>query len=250
MNTVERFSNRVDNYIRYRPGYPPGVLDLFRGEMDLRLESVIADIGSGTGISSKMFLENGNEVFGVEPNDAMRSAGEKFLGDFPKFRSINGTAENTTLKDGSVDCVVAAQAFHWFDPEKTRSEFKRILKENGFAALIWNERQLNTTPFLIEYEQFLLKFANDYSKVRHDNINEGRLADFFQRDYRQETFENRQIFDFDGIKGRVLSSSYMPAETDEKYQRMTEDLRDIFAKHAESGKIELSYDTAVFYSHL
>ncbi len=250
MNTVERFSNRVDNYIRYRPGYPPGVLDLFRGEMDLRLESVIADIGSGTGISSKMFLENGNEVFGVEPNDAMRSAGEKFLGDFPKFRSINGTAENTTLKDGSVDCVVAAQAFHWFDPEKTRSEFKRILKENGFAALIWNERQLNPTPFLIEYEQFLLKFANDYSKVRHDNINEGRLADFFQRDYRQETFENRQIFDFDGIKGRVLSSSYMPAETDEKYQRMTEDLRDIFAKHAESGKIELSYDTAVFYSHL
>lgn len=250
MNTVERFSNRVENYIKYRPGYPPGVLDLFRREMDLRLDSVIADIGSGTGISSKMFLENGNEVFGVEPNDAMRSAGEKFLGDFPKFHSINGTAENTTLKDGSVDCVVAAQAFHWFDPEKTRSEFKRILKENGFAALIWNERQLNTTPFLIEYEQFLLKFANDYSKVRHDNINEGRLADFFQRDYRQETFENRQIFDFDGIKGRVLSSSYMPAETDEKYQRMTEDLRDIFAKHAESGKIELSYDTAVFYSHL
>ena len=102
-----------------------------------------------------MFLENGNEVFGVEPNELMRSAGVEFLAGFPKFRSISGTAENTTLSDGSVDLVVTAQAFHWFDPEKARAEFKRILKENGFVALIWNERQLNTTPSLAEYEQFL-----------------------------------------------------------------------------------------------
>lgn len=250
MKTVERFSNRVENYIKYRPGYPPEVLQLFRDEMDLRPNSIIADIGSGTGISARMFLENGNEVFGVEPNDAMRSAAEELLSGFPKFRSLNGTAENTGLPDNSVDIVLAAQAFHWFDPEKTRAEFTRILKQKGFAALIWNERQLNTTPFLAEYEEFLLKFANDYTKVRHENIDKENLRSFFSGDFRQATFENQQILDFDGLQGRVLSSSYMPSEADETYLLMTEELRALFAKHAERGKIKLSYDTNVFYAQL
>ena len=249
-DTVERFSNRVENYVKYRPTYPPEVLQLFRGEMGLRPDSLIADVGSGTGISAKLFLENGNEVFGVEPNDAMRAAAEEFLTNFPNFHSRNGTAENTGLPEDSVDFVIAAQAFHWFDPEKTRAEFKRILKNNGFAALLWNERQLDTTPFLREYEQFLLKFANDYTKVRHENIDEEKLFDFFGIDFRRATFENRQIFDFDGLKGRVLSSSYMPAEGDRSYQPMITELQALFAKHAESGKIELSYDTNVFYAQL
>ncbi len=119
-DTVERFSNRVENYVKYRPGYPREVLDLFRDEMNLTENSVIADIGSGTGISAKLFLENGNEVFGVEPNAAMRGAAEEFLREFPKFKSVDGTAENTNLPDNSVDLVVAAQAFHWFDKDKTR----------------------------------------------------------------------------------------------------------------------------------
>ena len=127
MNTVQRFSNRVENYVKFRPGYPPEVLQLFHDEMKLRPDSVIADIGSGTGISAKLFLENGNEVFGVEPNDAMRSAAENFLSGYSKFRSVNGTAENTTLDESSLDFVIAAQAFHWFKPEETHGEFKRIL---------------------------------------------------------------------------------------------------------------------------
>lgn len=250
LETVNRFSNRVENYVKYRPGYLPEVLQLFRDEMNLRSDSVIADVGSGTGISTKLFLDNGNKVFGVEPNDAMRAAAEAFLVSFPKFQSWNGTAEHTGLPDGSVDLVIAAQAFHWFDPEKTKAEFKRIAKENGFVALMWNERQLDRTPFLREYEQFLLAFANDYTKVRHENIDEEKLFDVFGQEFRRATFENRQIFDFDGLKGRVLSSSYMPAEVDQSYLAMIKELKALFAKHAESGKIELSYDTNVFYAQL
>ncbi|MEJ7848618.1 MAG: class I SAM-dependent methyltransferase [Pyrinomonadaceae bacterium] len=247
-STVERFSNRVENYVKYRPGYPAEVLRLFRNEMNLTESSVIADIGSGTGISSKLFSENGNKVFGVEPNAAMRSAAEEFLVDFPNFISVDGTAENTNLPDDSVDLIIAAQAFHWFDQTKTLGEFKRILHPNGFIALIWNERQLDTTPFLIEYEKFLLKFANDYTKVRHDSVNEKSLADFFQTDFHRATFQNEQVFDFEGLKGRVLSSSYMPSETHENYVPMVAELRPLFAKHAESGKIKVFYDTNVFYS--
>ena len=250
MKTVERFSNRVENYVKYRPDYPPEVLQLFRDEMDLRANSVVADIGSGTGISAKMFLENGNEVLGVEPNDAMRSAAEQFLSGFPNFRSVKGTAENTGLADSSVDIVIAAQAFHWFDPEPTRAEFKRILKPHRFAVLIWNERQLNTTPFLIEYEKFLLKFAKDYTKVRHENVNEEKLRGFFGGGVQRVTFQNHQVLDLNGLHGRVLSSSYMPAEADESYRKMSEELSVLFAKHAERGKIRLSYDTNVFYARL
>ena len=142
MNTVERFSNRVANYVKYRPGYPKEILDVFRDEMNLRTDSIIADVGSGTGISSKVFLENGNKVHGVEPNAAMREAAEEFLNNFPQFESVDGTSEATNLPDDSVDFIIAAQAFHWFEPNKTRPEFKRILREGGYVALIWNERQI------------------------------------------------------------------------------------------------------------
>ena len=247
-NTVERFSDRVENYVKYRPTYPPGVLDLFREEMNLQTGSVIADIGSGTGISTKIFLENGNTVFGVEPNEQMREAAEKFLKDFPNFKSIDGTAENTNLPDESIDFVVAAQAFHWFDKEQTRAEFKRILRPRGFVVLIWNERQLDTTEFLLEYENLLIEFGNDYQKVRHDNVTESTLSEFFQIDFRRKSFLNVQTLDFEGLKGRLLSSSYMPSEKDSKFEPMIGKLRLVFDKYSESGKIQVLYSTNVFYS--
>lgn len=247
-NTVERFSNRVENYVKYRPTYPGEVLELFKREIGLTANYVIADVGSGTGISSKLFLENGNTVFGVEPNVAMREAAEGFLQDYERFKSIDGTAENTTLPDHFVDIVIAAQAFHWFDPKATLGEFKRILKPGGWVALMWNERQLDTTPFLIEYEQLLLKFASDYTKVRHDNINEDSLKSFFNKDFERAIFSNAQALDFEGIKGRVSSSSYMPSETDANYAPMASELKSLFAKHAQNDRISLLYDTNVFYT--
>jgi ubiquinone/menaquinone biosynthesis C-methylase UbiE len=248
MNAVERFSNRVENYVKYRPDYPPQVLDVFRDRMNLQKSSIVADIGAGTGISSKMFLENGNFVCAVEPNATMREAAKEFLKDFPRFRIIEGTAENTNLPDASVDFVVAAQAFHWFDREKTRAEFRRVLRRNGYAALIWNERQLDTNDFLREYENLLRKYGTDYEKVRHDNIEEKILQDFFQAGFERQTFKNAQTVDFEGLKGRMLSASYIPTEADAAFEPLIADLRRLFAKYAESGKIQILYDTNVFYS--
>jgi SAM-dependent methyltransferase len=196
-----------------------------------------------------MFLENGNTVHCVEPNDAMRAAAEQLIGDFPGFKSVKGTAEDTTLPDRSIDIVISAQAFHWFDPEKARPEFQRILKPGGFAALIWNIRQLEGTPFLVEYEQFLIDNANDYGAVRHDNITDDEIAAFFKQGYKKASFENEQIFDFDGLRGRMFSSSYMPAEGSERGREVEQKLRILFDKHAENGKIRVSYDTNVFYSN-
>ncbi len=223
---------------------------LFRDEMNLQTDSIIADIGAGTGISARLFLENGNSVFGVEPNRAMRQAAENFLKDFPDFKSVDGTAENTTLDAKSVDFVVAAQAFHWFDETKTRAEFKRILKTGGFVVLMWNERQLDTTAFLRDYENLLIEFGTDYAQVRHENITKETLQSFFQTDFEQAVFRNKQTVDFDGLKGRMLSSSYIPPEENPRFPAMIKNLESLFATHAENGKIDILYNTRIFYGQL
>jgi SAM-dependent methyltransferase len=250
MNTVERFSNRVANYVKYRPGYPVEVIQFFKDRLGLNFGSVIADIGSGTGLSAKVFLENGNTVYGVEPNGAMRDAGEEFLIDFPNFKSVDGTSEATTLPDAFVDHIIAAQAFHWFEPVGTRLEFRRILKPGGYVSLIWNERHTDSTPFLREYEQLLLKYGSDYKEVRHEQITFDVLSAFFLVPFEQATFQNVQIFDFDGLKGRLLSSSYMPSETDTAFEPMIKELEPLFAKHAERGRIKVLYDTNIYYCQL
>lgn len=249
-DTIERFSNRVENYVKYRPDYPREIIAFLESKCGLTHETLIADVGCGTGISSRLFLENCNSVIGVEPNVAMRTAAFEQLAEFPDFMIVDGTSDNTTLPDTSVDMVIAAQAFHWFDPEKTRTEFKRILKPGGHIVLIWNERQLDTTPFLIEYETFLVKYAYDYGTVRHENITTAELTGFFQKEYCSATFQNFQIFDFEGLKGRMLSSSYMPNETDTVFAAMIEDLRSLFAKYAENGRIKVFYDTRGYYSQV
>jgi ubiquinone/menaquinone biosynthesis C-methylase UbiE len=226
------------------------MLSFFEDELGLTVDSVVADIGSGTGLSSRLFLENGNTVYGVEPNDGMRAAAEEYLNEFPNFRSVIGSADNTRLPDNSVDLVIAAQAFHWFEPSAARREFARILKPDSYTALIWNERQLDTTPFLSEYEQLLLKYANDYTLVRHENINDNRLGEFFGKPFSRKTFDNVQVFDFNGLKGRVLSSSYMPTESDERYGEMIGELGSLFAKYAEKDRIKILYDTRVYYTKL
>jgi SAM-dependent methyltransferase len=249
-DTVQRFSNRVENYIKYRPTYPPEVLELFKSEMDLTEESIFADIGSGPGNLARQFLENGNTVYCVEPNDAMRKAAEDLLGKYPGFCSINGNSENTTLPDAWVDFVTAAQAFHWFRPGPTQMEFRRILKPHGYVALIWNIRHLDSTPFLREYEQFILENANDYGAVRHENITETEIAAFFESSYEKATFDNIQILDFEGLRGRLFSSSYMPAEDSEKGRQVEKDLLRLFESHAREGRIEVFYDTEIYYSKL
>lgn len=249
-DTVERFSNRVANYVKYRPDYPREIVAYLAEKCGLAKDQIIADIGCGTGISTKLFLENGNRVFGVEPNKAMREAAISFLAQFRGFTPIDGTAEATTLPDSSVDFVVAAQAFHWFDLTRTKPEFKRIVRPGGHIVLMWNERQLGTTPFLIEYEDLLIKYSTDYSVVRHDRFDASVLDEYFDNGVNSATFPNLQDLDFDGLKGRMLSASYMPSEEDAVYPQMIDELRSLFAKHNENGKIKVLYDTNVYFSRV
>jgi len=249
-NSTQRFSSRVENYARYRPGYPPKVIDVLKEECGLTADSVIADIASGTGIFTRLLLENGNRVFGVEPNADMRKAGEKFLGQFPKFASIDGTAEATTLPDHSVDLVTAAQAAHWFEHDKARKEFVRILKAAGWLVLIWNERETGTTAFLRAYEKLLLTFGTDYKEVRHERTT-AEIAQFFTPSpFRLHKLATEQAFDYSGVEGRLLSSSYTPSPEHPNYAPMLRELRSIFEQYASDGKVTLHYTTQVFYGRL
>ena len=205
LNPTKRFSSRVDNYVRYRPGYPAQIIDLLRSECGLTTDSIVADIGSGTGKLSEIFLKAGCQVFGVEPNKEMREAGERL--DAPNFNSIDGTAEATTLPSHSVNFVTAGQAFHWFEPAKCRPEFVRILKPGGWLAIIWNDRRNDTTPFLADYERLLAEFGTDYAEACHRRTDKPEvIRAFFGKEPRFKSFNNNQQFDFDGIKGRLLSS--------------------------------------------
>jgi ubiquinone/menaquinone biosynthesis C-methylase UbiE len=242
----ERFSDRVENYIRYRPSYPPAVMSLLRKETGVKAASIVADIGSGTGISTELFLREGCTVYAVEPNPEMRAAAQRLLGRYGNLRSVNGSAEATTLPDHSVDLVTAAQAFHWFKPAPTREEFTRILKPDGRVALIWNERKLEATAFLRAYEALLMKHATDYAKVRHENVNATALARFFRDGkYTTHTFANQQRFDYESLKGRLLSSSYAPSAGQPGHEAMISELADIFARCQVDGKVSFDYDTKV-----
>ena len=178
-DSTKRFSNRVADYVRYRPDYPRGILAILEAETGLSADSRIADVGSGTGISAELFLAHGNVVDAVEPNADMRAAAEATLAQYPRFHSVVGTAEATTLADNSVDYVVAAQAFHWLDAQATRREFARILRADGWVVLIWNTRRVDATPFLRAYEVLLQKFATDYRQVDHRNIDQEKLQSFY-----------------------------------------------------------------------
>jgi len=249
-DATQRFSSRVDNYVRFRPGYPTEVLALLRRECGLTPDSVIADIASGTGIFTRMLAENGNRVFGVEPNDEMRRAGEQFLQNYARFTSIAGTAEATTLPDRSVDIVTAAQAAHWFDREKARREFLRILKPGGWTVLVWNERRTDSTPFLRDYEQLLLTYGTDYQEVRHERTT-AEIADFFApSSFRSSTLEMRQKVDFGGLEGRLLSSSYTPTPDHANYEPMLRELRRTFDGHQVNGSVSLDYNTLVYYGQI
>lgn len=250
-NATTRFSNRVQYYVKYRPTYPPGIIEFLGQTIGLTTQSVIADIGSGTGLLSELFLKHGNLVYGVEPNLEMRQAGEVLLKDYPNFYSINGSAELTTLSAETIDVIVAGQAFHWFDVAQCRQEFQRILKPGAWIALIWNERQTDSTPFLQAFEAFLHRFSTDYQHVNHKNVDADVLRAFFGGDhYQLQTFPNTQVFDYAGLEGRVLSSSYIPLDDDPNYEVMLTTLKQLFTDYQAKETVSFLYDTRVFYGQL
>ena len=249
-NATSRFSDRVENYVRYRPGYPAEVLRTLIAECGLSPGHVVADIASGTGIWTRMLLENGNPVFGVEPNAEMREAGERLLAIFPNFTSVTGTAEATTLPDQSVDFVTAAQAAHWFDRERARQEFVRILKPGGWLVLLWNERLTDSTNFLRDYEQLLLTYGTDYQDVRHERTTDAVNEFFDPAPFEERSFPMRQEFDYGGVEGRLLSSSYAPGPEHAQHAHMLQELRRIFEDCAVQGRVAFEYKTRLYFGRL
>ena len=251
MDPTQRFSSRVENYVKYRPRYPREVIATMEKECGLIPSATVADIGSGTGALTELFVHYGNTVFAVEPNREMRRAAESLLKKHPGFRSIEGRAEATTLGEQSADYVVVGQAFHWFATQEVHREFLRILKPPFWMMIVWNEREFDTTPFLIAYDQLLQRHAPDYAREKHRRVYDTALEGFFRdRRYTERTFGSRQDVNYAGLKGRMLSSSYTPEPGHPNHGPIVSELRQIFQEHQVEGLVTLKYVTRMYYGKL
>jgi SAM-dependent methyltransferase len=245
---TRRFSSRAGNYVKYRPSYPQAVLATLSAECELTSASVIADIGSGTGLLTELFLENGNPVYAVEPNPEMRAEGERFLRKYSSFRSVAGRAEASTLADRSMDFVVAGQAFHWFEPQGARDEFVRILRPTGWGALIWNQVEIRSTAFLQAYERLLNKYATYRARVDHRERDAAAAAALFGvGGFKSNTFNHTQRLHHEGVRGRTLSLSSVPGPGDPDHENMLAELAEIFRTHQVHGIVEFPYVTTMYY---
>jgi SAM-dependent methyltransferase len=246
----QRFSNRVADYLRYRPGYPTEALALLRSECGLRSGHVIADVGSGTGFLSELFLKNGNRVYGIEPNQAMRQAGEDYLASYDSFVSVDASAEATALENATIDFVTAGQAFHWFEPAAARLEFQRILKPSGWVVVMWNDRQMDSA-FGNAYEQLLVKYGTDYRRVRESYPESGKMQEFFAGGtVSQHSVPNAQTLDWEGLAGRLRSSSYAPQEDQPNYAPMMAALEELFRANQQDRHVRMEYATHVYFGRL
>ncbi len=244
---TDRFTHRVDDYVRTRPSYPPALLDWLRAEHGVTPSWTVADVGAGTGISARMFLAAGHPVIAVEPNDAMRAAADAALGAHPRYRSVPGRAEATGLADGSVDLVSAAQAFHWFEPEAIHQEWQRILRPAGLVLVVWNARRLSGTPFLDGYERLLQEHATDYAAVAERYRSGEEMRRWFGAGFRGELhLETRQALDRQGLRGRILSSSYAPRPGHPRHAPMLEAVDRLFDESAVGGQVTLEYDVRAY----
>jgi SAM-dependent methyltransferase len=245
---LRRFSDRVDDYVRYRPGYPPAVIGLLQAEAGLGPASAVADVGAGTGIFTRLLLDTGAKVFAVEPNEAMRGAAEGQFRGRGNFISVPGTAEATGLADRSAGLVTCAQAFHWFDPERTRREFRRLLVPDGWCALIWNTAIVGGSEFARGYERIKAEFGTDFHAIRHENLEAlNRFDPFFGAGaWKKHSFENFQSLDLPGLRGRLLSSSYAPKAGDPRHLPMLAAVEELFGRCQRGGEIRMDYTTDVF----
>lgn len=250
-DSTQRFSDRVADYQRYRPGYPDAAFDYLIEYCRLTRDDAVVDVGAGTGLSTEPWLARGFRVQAVEPNAEMRAAAAATLAAYPQLELMDAAAEALPMPDGSVALVTAAQAFHWFDSDATRREFKRVLKPRGYVALIWNERATGESPFLQGYEEAMNAYANDYSTITHKRRSDERIADFFAPGaVTEQRFDNRQTFDFDGLCGRVWSSSYAPQPGEPNYTELRTQLHRLFERFSSGGEIQFIYHTRIFAGQL
>jgi SAM-dependent methyltransferase len=245
MDSTQRFSTRVEAYVKYRPSYPAVMLDFLAQELAMGPEARVADIGAGTGILTALLASRVARVWAVEPNQEMREVARRLLQGVANIEWQSGNAEATGLPDGCVDLVTVAQAFHWFDRPAFKQECRRLLRPAGRVALIWNDR-LTDTGFLKAYEAGLRTYSGDYEEVNHRNLGEADFAAFFEGDYRLERFANRQLFDLDGVLGRLNSSSYAPVAGSHAHTELTALIAREFERHAVNGVIAFNYNTLLY----
>lgn len=243
---AHRFSGRVDDYVSGRPGYPEELFDRLVQVAALGPTSLVADIGAGPGISTEPLLRRGIPVVAVEPNDEMRRACRHRLGENPRLRIVAGSAEATGLESDCVDLVLAAQAFHWFDVNAARRELSRVLRPQGVAALVWNARRADGTRFAAAYEALLLQYGTDYRQVGHRGVSAEHLHRFFGGSPVHEQLESFQSLDREGLRARLLSSSYVPPAGAPRHEEMLTALDSLFDRHAVDGAVELFYDVELF----
>jgi SAM-dependent methyltransferase len=243
---TERFSDRASDYIKARPSYPREVLAVLRTECGLSERSVVADLGSGTGIFTRVLLESGARVHAVEPNDEMRAAAERELGSNPRFSSVRGRAEATTLPPASIDIATAAQAFHWFDVQATRREMHRIVRPGGRVALVWNDRDVKSTPFLRAFEALLVEHCPKYPELQGKADTTAKFdAVFGAGRWKRSTLPNDQRLDREGLVSRVMSASYAPKPGTPAYDAIVAALDALHERHAESGNVRIAYSTVI-----
>jgi len=249
-DSTERFSSRVANYVRYRPSYPRAAIELLERRCGLGPGCRVADLGSGTGILTRLLLQTGATVSAVEPNDGMRAAAEHALGEEPRFRSIKATAEASTLASASIDLIVAGQAFHWFDVARARAEALRIIRAGGWGALVWNEHPSAGSRFLSDYEALVRRHAPEYDQVVGSRADAAAMREFFGGAMQAAEFPNQQVFDFDGLAGRLMSSSYAPEPGHPQHAPLLAGLRELFAQHAHADRVVFPYVTLVYFAPL
>ena len=244
LNPKSRFSNRVENYVKYRPNYPKEMIKFLSDTIGLAKGHIIADIGSGTGISSKIFLDNGNEVYGVEPNAEMRAAGEKYLSNYANFHSIEASSEDTKLESKSIDMIISGQAFHWFEPEATKKEFLRILKPDGYVVIFSNRRKPSNSQFMSDYTELISK----YSQKEFNYPLNRDIPNFFNlKPIHEVIFPNIQIFNLERLKGDLASYSYIPSEEDPRFNSMISEFQLLFEKYNNNGILNFHYETVLYY---
>lgn len=244
LNSKERFTDRAKNYSKYRPGYAQTLIEYLISQIELKTDDKIADIGSGTGISSKLFLDFGNTVYGVEPNSTMRFEAEENLNTYDKFYSIGSCAEKTDLENESVNHIVSAQAFHWFDPVPTKEEFKRILKTDGSVILIWNIRESDQGGFTDHLMRIIETYSADFTKTAEKR---DIVKDFFgNTEVTFKKISNPQTSSFEKIVGELSSYSYLPNEGQVNYKNMIDDVQILFDKFKDhDNHVVLNYSTII-----
>jgi SAM-dependent methyltransferase len=254
-NPTDRFTGRVESYRRFRPTYPVEVVELLRRECGLGPHAQIADIAAGTGLLTEIFLAAGFRVTAVEPNAEMRAACAALTKRYPQFTIVDGSAEATGLPDHSVNLITVAQAMHWFDLDRTRTEFARILKGEGkgagWCAVIYNNRRLSGDAFHDAYERFLLEFGIDYGAVKQQHIGRKRLAQFFApSEMRCVTIANAQRLNLEALEGRIFSSSYIPQPGHPRFDAMRAAIARLFDETQSNGSVTMHHECVVCYGRL